>query len=258
MCRDARDRPPGGGLRQAVRNLCRDVDVLAGDPGEDAAFERVVFNRDIVVREIEREARGRPALPGAARARPRAAARRVVGGGRGHARPLAPRPRAPSLRHEAVLNSVGDAIVTFDGEGRVVYSNPAATALSRERDIVGARRTLPASRSPVMQTLRDGEPRSGAGAPMPRKDGTQALVDFTVTPLLRRGADRGRDRGSSATSPSVRSAERRRAAEHAAALALAEAHERGGGGAAGGAGRVRGARVGVRRRSGCSRAAACA
>ena len=37
-----------------------------------------------------------------------------------------------SRQHAAILDSVGDAIVTFDRDARVVYANPVAVELSRD------------------------------------------------------------------------------------------------------------------------------
>jgi PAS domain S-box-containing protein len=212
---------PAGSLRASVDTMCRAIDALRADPSDDAALNQVLVARDGVVREIEvvRSADERFLLrleialgallfvlfcgAGIAIKRSRDALQRL------------------SRQHAAILGSVGDAIVTFDEDGCVVYANPVAKELARVEDLAGTR-VPTGDRSPIMATLSDGQRRTGHSQPMPRQDGSRTLVDFTIT-ALRTG-----DRIDGVTvvfrdvSDRAR-AERRTAAEHAAARVLAQA-----------------------------------
>jgi PAS domain S-box-containing protein len=201
--------------------MCRDVDRLRVDPTDDAAFNRMLVTRDMVVREIE-----------AARANDERFLSRLeialgalllllsAGAGLAIVRSRRALERL-SRQHTAILDSVGDAIVTFDDDGCVVYANPVAAEMWRAEHMVGTR-VPTGDESPIIRTLKDGERRTGRNQSMPRYDGTHVLVDFTIT------ARRTGDRIDGATvvfrdvSDRAR-AERRTAAEHAAARVLAEA-----------------------------------
>jgi PAS domain S-box-containing protein len=212
---------PAGGLTSSVAGFCRAVDVLRDDPSDDGAFTRMLAARDAVIRqiEVEREEDERFLL----RLEIALGALLLVlaaGGGIAIRRSRRELERL-SHEHSAILDSVGDAITTFDRDARVVYANPIAAELARDADLLGTR-VATGDKSPVVETLKDGQRRTGRGQPMPRRDGTQTLVDFTITAL------RSGDRIEGATvvyrdvSDRAR-AERRAAAEHAAARVLAEA-----------------------------------
>ena len=214
---DARE----GQLRESVRSLCQDVDAVLRDPSDDAALAGVFTHRDAVLKQIEQARRddersllrieialgllllALSAGAGLALVRSRRALGRLAG------------------EHQGILDSVGDAIVTFDADGRVKYANPAARDLAREEDLAGT--AIPTGeRSPVMKTLQDGLRRTGEGAPMPRADGTHALVDFTITPLHDGDAIAGATVIFHDVSERANAA-RRTEAEHAAGRVLAEA-----------------------------------
>ena len=133
--------------------------------------------------------------------------------------------RAALAPARAILDSVGDGITTIDRDGRIVYANPVALQIVRGRGRCSARRSRRGETSPVFQTLQGRQaPRHAerrADAAQGRRRST--IVDYTVTPL------RSGRRGSTGATVVFRDvserarAERRTAAEHAAARVLAEA-----------------------------------
>ena len=95
-------------------------------------------------------------------------------------------------QHAAILESVGDGIVTIDRDGRIVYANPRRRAINRADAPVG-RRSRRAG-SPAAATLQDGRTARVARAAVARaRTAREALVDYTVTPLRDGDAIEGRD-----------------------------------------------------------------
>ena len=103
--------------------------------------------------------------------------------------------------NEALLNSAGDGICGLSVHGTVTFANPAALRLTgqdieemRGRDLHA---TLQHSRSdgspyartksPILESLRDGEVHRCDRDVFWRKDGTSFPVEYTSTPLLEEG-----------------------------------------------------------------------
>ncbi len=118
-------------------------------------------------------------------------------------------------QHTEILDSVGEGLVTVDGDGCVVYANPAA---ARIMTAAPTGQFAPEG-TPVHATLRDGRPREAHGHRLPRPDGSYTLVDYTVTP---RGSGEGATIVFRDVSDRIR-AQWRTEAEHAASRVLAEA-----------------------------------
>jgi signal transduction histidine kinase/DNA-binding response OmpR family regulator len=205
--------------RLGERALCRHVDALRADPLDDAAFDALQVERDGVIVAIARERAADEdrvvrlkLLLGALLV--------AIGGGTAFA--LARHRRALerlSQRHAGILGSVGEGLLTIDRDGRIVYANPAAAAINHA-DAPGM--TIAPPGSPAAATLEDGRPRSVHEQRFKRADGTEALVDYTVTPLL----DGDRIEGATFVFRDVSDRMRARwrtEAEHAAARVLAEA-----------------------------------
>jgi len=103
-------------------------------------------------------------------------------------------------RQRAIFDALGEGVYGVDTDGRCLFIN--ATALSMlnysEEDVLGRDqhallhhhrpdgRPYPAADCPIIQTARDGEPRSGEEWFF-RKDGAGFPVGLTVTPLLQDG-----------------------------------------------------------------------
>jgi signal transduction histidine kinase/DNA-binding response OmpR family regulator len=207
------------GGRLGERALCRHVEALGRDPLDGAAFEAMLAERDRVIAAIRRE---RAADEDLVLLLKLLLGTLLVTIGAGTAFALARHRRALerlSRRHAAILDSVGEGLVTIDRDGRVVYANPAASAIN---DVEAPGMTIAPPGSPAAATLEDGQPRAVNEQRFTRPDGTEALVDYTVTPLL------DGDRIEGATFVFREVSDRMRArwrteAEHAAARVLAEA-----------------------------------
>ena len=217
-CRALRE-DTGGALAAAIDALCRDVAALEREPLDYDAVDEIQPVRDRVVAAIEdtrREDEGfllRLELF-------IAALLLALGGGTAYA--LSRHRRALERlahQHAGILGSVGEGIVTIDRDGQIVYTNAAAKAINHA-DTPGM--TIAPPGSPAAATLEDGRPRTIHEQRFTRPDGTEALVDYTVTPLRDGDEIEGATFVFRDVSDRVR-AQRRTDAEHAASRVLAEA-----------------------------------
>ncbi|MDQ3149605.1 MAG: ATP-binding protein, partial [Chloroflexota bacterium] len=110
-----------------------------------------------------------------------------------------------NLQQASILNSAGDGIHGIDGEGRIIFANPAAAALSgyADEEVVGRRQhdlvhhskpdgsPYPYGESPIVQALRDAMPHHAADDLFWRKDGSSFPVEYTATPIRENGEVRG-------------------------------------------------------------------
>ena len=212
---DARE----GTLKASVQRFCADVEEVLREPRNDRALSAMLADRDVALNEIEAARRdderfllrleiGLGALLVAL----------SIAAGVGLRRS---RLQLRDLAHqnEAILDSVADGIVTVDRDGKTVFANAAAKRAGGE-----ARESESAAPpgSPAFQTLADGRRREGHAHPSRRPDGTQALVDYTVTPLRESERIVGATIIFRDVSERARR-ERRTEAEHAAGRVLAEA-----------------------------------
>jgi PAS domain S-box-containing protein len=210
---------PAGPLRATVDRLCADVEAIAADPRDEGAFERLPATRGDVVEGIEAARRDDEHF--LLRLELFLGALLIalsVGAGLALWRS---RRRLAALadQHRAILQSVGDGIITVDREGHIVYANEMAVQITGWRDPVGRR----AQQDVTLATLRDGKRRDGHSRPFTREDGSRTVVDYVVTPLT---DGTGRVEGATVMVRDVSErarAERRSRAEHAAARVLAEA-----------------------------------
>lgn len=99
---------------------------------------------------------------------------------------------------QMILNSVGDAVLALDARGRIVGSNPAASALLKypegallQRDAAELLLGLsePSDQAseienPIGATLRDARPRRRHGVNLLDADGNWLPVDFVCAPML--------------------------------------------------------------------------
>ncbi len=220
-CRGLQQRVDDRQLRANADALCREIAALRANPADDAALDRVLTNRELMVGRIEAMRRadqrflGRLelflgglmlVLFGVAAFALRRSRRALAVLGRQHA---------------AILDSVGDGIVTTDREGRVIYANPAAWDTMGWPELVGAS-IVRGPDSAVLATLNDGRERQVEGEAIPRPGVRQALIDYKVTPVWRGDRIIGATVVFRDVSERARAA-RRIEAEHAAGRVLAEA-----------------------------------
>jgi PAS domain S-box-containing protein len=106
-------------------------------------------------------------------------------------------------RAELILHSAGEGILGLDGEGRVTFLNPTATAMlaCTPADVIGKSMhdllhhthpdgsSYPPAESPILATLRDGERRTVRDEVFWRRDGTSFPVAYTTTPTERNGEE---------------------------------------------------------------------
>ena len=106
-----------------------------------------------------------------------------------------------SRNNEALLNSAGDGICGLDFRGRVTFANRAALRLTgqdvAEMQGLDLHATFQHSRSdgspyartrsPILESLRDGDVHRCDRDVFWRKDGTSFPVEYTSTPLLEEG-----------------------------------------------------------------------
>jgi PAS domain S-box-containing protein len=97
---------------------------------------------------------------------------------------------------DALLQSMSDAIVASDSEGRIIFWNPGAErifgfsrseAIGQSLDLIIPERLRVRHWTGYTQVMRTGESRYGHGdllsVPALRKDGTRLSIEFTIVPL---------------------------------------------------------------------------
>jgi PAS domain S-box-containing protein len=97
---------------------------------------------------------------------------------------------------EALLQSMSDAIVASDSEGRITFWNPGAErifgfsrleAIDQSLDLIIPERLRERHWTGYAEVMRTGESRYGHGdllsVPALRKDGTRLSIEFTIVPL---------------------------------------------------------------------------
>jgi PAS domain S-box-containing protein len=100
----------------------------------------------------------------------------------------------------AVLDSVSDAVVASDRDGRIVFWNPGAErifghtaeeALGQSLNLVVPERLRERHWQGFRRVMETGESRYGAGdvlaVPGERKDGSRVSLEFTIVPLAGEG-----------------------------------------------------------------------
>nr|WP_286672629.1 PAS domain S-box protein [Cohnella hashimotonis] len=110
-----------------------------------------------------------------------------------------------SSEHALILNSVSEGIFGVDRDGRGIFLNPpGARMLGCEPELFAGtpyQETVYHTRadgsayaegkSPIHQTIRDGQPRAAREDIFWRTDGSSFLADYRVTPIVDRGEIRG-------------------------------------------------------------------
>jgi diguanylate cyclase (GGDEF)-like protein/PAS domain S-box-containing protein len=90
------------------------------------------------------------------------------------------------MRHDLILSSAGDGIVSAGPDGRVRFVNPAAARmLGRSADAI-AGRPIADTGLPVAAVPGAGRPHSGE-AEITRPDGSRFAAEFTATPIAEGG-----------------------------------------------------------------------
>jgi PAS domain S-box-containing protein len=97
---------------------------------------------------------------------------------------------------QALLQSMSDAIVAGDSEGRITFWNPGAErifgfsrfeAIGQSLDLIIPERLRARHWTGYTQVMHTGESRYGHGdllsVPALRKDGTRLSIEFTIVPL---------------------------------------------------------------------------
>jgi PAS domain S-box-containing protein len=97
---------------------------------------------------------------------------------------------------DALLQSMSDAIVGSDSDGRITFWNPGAErifgfsrseAIGQSLDLIIPERLRARHWAGYTQVMRTGESRYGHGdllsVPALRKDGTRLSIEFTIVPL---------------------------------------------------------------------------
>jgi PAS domain S-box-containing protein len=97
---------------------------------------------------------------------------------------------------EALLQTMSDAIIASDRDGRITFWNPGAErifgfsraeAIGQSLDLIIPERLRPRHWAGYAQVMRTGESRYGHGdllsVPALRKDGTRLSIEFTIVPL---------------------------------------------------------------------------
>jgi PAS domain S-box-containing protein len=97
---------------------------------------------------------------------------------------------------EALLQTMSDAIVASDRDGRITFWNPGAErifgfsrseAIGQSLDLIIPERLRERHWTGYTQVMRTGESRYGHGdllsVPALRKDGTRLSIEFTIVPL---------------------------------------------------------------------------
>jgi PAS domain S-box-containing protein len=216
LLEDATDR-----LLPSADALCRQVMLLRSTPRDDDVFDQLLAARNTAVRAITDQRREDEAwllridlLIGALILALFAGAAFGLSRAR---RTLATQAR----QHEAVLDSVGEGIMTTDAEGTVIYANPAAHEMLLSDDLCGVSLVGDPDGKPAA-TLRDGRTRRDEAQPATLRDGVERVFRYTLSAVHRGERIVGitsvfRDVSERAN------AERRMAAEHAAARVLATA-----------------------------------
>ena len=104
-------------------------------------------------------------------------------------------------KHELILGATADGVFGLDGDGRVTFINPAASAildwppeelLGRDQHQHIHRQRAdgshyPVEECPIYQVLRDGRRRTGAQEVFLRRDGTSVPVEFTSQAIVEEG-----------------------------------------------------------------------
>jgi PAS domain S-box-containing protein len=97
---------------------------------------------------------------------------------------------------EALLQTMSDAIIASDREGRITFWNPGAErifgfspaeAMGQSLDLIIPERLRTRHWAGYTEVMRTGESRYGHGdllsVPALRKDGTRLSIEFTIVPL---------------------------------------------------------------------------
>src|SRR5947209_13866730 len=97
---------------------------------------------------------------------------------------------------EALLQTMSDAIIASDREGRITFWNPGAErifgfspaeAMGQSLDLIIPERLRDRHWTGYSEVMRTGESRYGHGdvlsVPALRKDGTRLSIEFTIVPL---------------------------------------------------------------------------
>jgi PAS domain S-box-containing protein len=97
---------------------------------------------------------------------------------------------------EALLQSMSDAIIASDRDGRITFWNPGAErifgfspaeAMGQSLDLIIPERLRARHWAGYTEVMRTGESRYGHGdllsVPALRKDGTRLSIEFTIVPL---------------------------------------------------------------------------
>jgi PAS domain S-box-containing protein len=97
---------------------------------------------------------------------------------------------------EALLQSMSDAIIASDSDGRITFWNPGAErifgfsrseAIGQSLDLIIPERLRARHWAGYTDVMRTGESRYGHGdllsVPALRKDGTRLSIEFTIVPL---------------------------------------------------------------------------
>ena len=109
---------------------------------------------------------------------------------------------AADAQHYALLTSIGDAVVSTDGEGRITFSNPVADALAGWTTgeahgvpigdalrLVDAK-TRESRENPALLALRDGVMVAlGEPAILVRRDGSEIVIDDGASPVRNANGD---------------------------------------------------------------------
>ena len=97
---------------------------------------------------------------------------------------------------DALLQSMSDAIISSDSDGRITFWNPGAErifgfsrseAIGQSLDLIIPERLRARHWEGYTDVMRTGESRYGQGdllsVPALRKDGTRLSIEFTIVPL---------------------------------------------------------------------------
>ena len=109
------------------------------------------------------------------------------------------------LKIELILNSAGDGIFGMNSEGRAIFVNPAAAAMTGYdaeelegkiiHDVIHCSNPGEANNSfkvcPISAALFDGKPHSGDDEYFTRKNGSNFPIEYVSTPTLERGVVTG-------------------------------------------------------------------